>query len=160
MAQRLTQYRTLVMPDYGGFDLYDADFDIRDDDLIKPARAQGAAGNGREVCIVCAQTRFAVELVIETWTAEPALLDGCEGYQEMPMEIPTGLLVISERTRGAWDVPVSQGTYCSRISFFGREAALEIVNEAPSTALSADHQGTERYTFQMWPMTQNGTSSS
>ncbi|MGW2020356.1 hypothetical protein [Streptomyces sp. NPDC001927] len=151
MAQRLSTYRTLVMPDYGGFDLYDADFDVRDDGLIKPARARGAAGNGREVCVVCAQTRFKVELVIETWTAEPALLDDCEGYQEMQMEIPTGLLVISERTRGAWDIPVPKGLYRSRISFSGRNAARLMADEAGSTTLVARHEGTERYTFQMWP---------
>ncbi|MFB6626322.1 hypothetical protein ACFCWD_18990 [Streptomyces sp. NPDC056374] len=151
MTQRLSEYRTLVMPDYGGFDLYDADFDVRDDSLIKPARARGAAGNGREVCIVCAQTRFKAELVIETWTAEPELLDYCEGYQEMPMEVPTGLLVISERTRGAWDISLPKGMYFSRISFFGRNAAREMADKAPSTAPPVDHDGMERYCFQMWP---------
>ncbi|MFC8294846.1 hypothetical protein ACFUJ0_10595 [Streptomyces sp. NPDC057242] len=151
MTQRLSQYQDLVMPDYGGFDLYDAEFDVRDDYLIKPARAQGAAGNGREVCVVCAQTRQRVELVVETWTAEPPLLDNCDGYQEMPMEIPTGVLVISERTRGARDITVPKGTYSSRISFFGRNAAREMVDKAVSTALPSDHEGTERYIFQMWP---------
>lgn len=153
MAQRLSQYRTLVMPDYGGFDLYDADFDVRDDDLIKPARAQGAAGNGREICIICAQTRFKAELVIETWSAEPALLDDCEGYQDMRIDIPTGLLVISERTRGAWDISIPKGAYCSRISFFGRNAAREMADEAASSALPADHEGAERYIVQLWPAT-------
>lgn len=151
MTQRLSEYWTLVMPDYGGFDLYDAYFDFRDDGLVQPARARGAAGNGREVCIACAQKRFKVELVIETWTAEPAPLGDREGYQEMQMEIPTGLLVISERTRGAWDISVPIGTHLSRISFFGRNAAREMADKAPATALSADHDGTERYTFQMWP---------
>ncbi|MFF7813718.1 hypothetical protein ACF1E9_15295 [Streptomyces roseolus] len=133
------------MPDYGGFDLYDADFDVRDDDLIKLARAQGAAGNGREICVVCAQSRCPVELVIETWTAEPAVIGDCEGHQEMRLDIPSGLLVISERTRGAWDVPVPKGTYSSRISFFGRETARR------STALQAAHERTERYLLHLWP---------
>ncbi|MEV5440973.1 hypothetical protein AB0N23_00180 [Streptomyces sp. NPDC052644] len=151
MARQLTRYRTLVTPDYGGFDLYDASFDVRDDGLIKSARARGAAGNGREVCIVCAQNRFEVELVIEVWTAEPEPPRGHQGYQEMRLELPTGLLVISERTRGARDVPVLKGECLSRISFFGRDAAREMADEAPATALSADYDGTERYTVQIWP---------
>ncbi|MFF9908985.1 hypothetical protein [Streptomyces sp. NPDC013457] len=151
MAQRLSNYQTLVMPDYGGFDLYDADFDVRDNALIKPARARAAAGNGLEVCVVCAQTRFKVRLVIETWTAEPPLLDDCEGYEEMQMEISTGLLVISERTRGAWDISIPKGTYRSRISFSGRDAASQMAAEADSSTPSDGREGTEQYTFQMWP---------
>ncbi len=131
--------------------IYDADFDVREDSLIKAARSLGAAGNGREICVACVQDRLRVELAIETWAAEPALHRGCEGYQEMQMQMPTGLLVISERTRGAWDTSIPKGMYCARISFFGREAAREMVDEATSTALSADRQGTERYIFQMWP---------
>ncbi|MFE6852170.1 hypothetical protein ACFVDH_15445 [Streptomyces sp. NPDC057674] len=150
MTQRLSEYRTLVMPDYGGFDLYDADFDVRDDGLIKPARARGAAGNGREICVVCAQTRFKVELVIETWAAQPDLLDGCDGYQEMQMEIPTGLLVISERTRGAWDISLPKGEYFSRISFFGRDTARQLADKELSTDPPIDHDGMERYILQMW----------
>ncbi|MFF3981148.1 hypothetical protein [Streptomyces sp. NPDC001828] len=39
MPEPLTSYETLVMPDYGGFDLYGADFDVRDNDLIpRPER--------------------------------------------------------------------------------------------------------------------------
>ncbi|MFF2780887.1 hypothetical protein ACFVU3_39075 [Streptomyces sp. NPDC058052] len=139
------------MPDYGGFDLYDAEFDVRDHGLITSARARGVAGNGREVCVVCAQARFPVELVIETWTAEPVLLGDCEGHQDMRMEIPTGLLVISERTRGAWDTPVPKGTYGSRMSFSGRSAARAMADEPVASALPARHAGTERYVFQMWP---------
>ncbi|MFE6225824.1 hypothetical protein [Streptomyces sp. NPDC057854] len=151
MAQRLSEYRTLVMPDYGGFDVYDADFDVRDLDLLSPARLRGVAGNGWEICVCCAQSRSKVELAIETWTGAPPLLDGGEGYQEMQLEIPTGQLVISERTRGAWDISVPEGMYRVRITAFGREEACRVVDEASLAGLLPDHDGTERYTFQMWP---------
>ncbi|MFE3526477.1 hypothetical protein ACFXOD_33665 [Streptomyces sp. NPDC059161] len=90
MAQRLTAYETLVMPDYGGFDLYDADCDAHDDDTLIPrARAQVAAGNGYEILVVCAQSRIKVRLHIETWTAQPALPDEWEGHCDLRMEFPT-----------------------------------------------------------------------
>jgi Transposase. len=73
--------------------------------------------------------------------------------RQMQIEISTGLLVISERTRGARDISVPKGAYLTRVSFFGRNSAREMADEAPAAALSADHDGTERYTVQMWPTT-------
>ncbi|MGW2858208.1 hypothetical protein [Streptomyces sp. NPDC001205] len=153
MAQRLTTYETLVMPDYGGFDLYDADCDAHDDDTLIPrARAQVAAGNGYEILVVCAQSRIKVRLQIETWTAQPALPDGWEGHCDLRMDFPTGQLVISERTRGAWETTVHTGDHHARLSYRGRETAERAASTAMLPSELIPYEGTEEYLLQLWPM--------
>ncbi|MFD7013676.1 hypothetical protein [Streptomyces sp. NPDC059928] len=129
MAQRLTAYETLVMPDYGGFDLYDGDCDAHDDDILIPrARAQAAAGNSYEILVVCAQSRIKVRLYIETWTAQPPLPDEWEGHCDLRMDFPTGQLVISECTTGAWGAKaVSVGGQVNESRTVGRRPLVREV---------------------------------
>ncbi|MEU3500628.1 hypothetical protein ABZ726_07605 [Streptomyces hundungensis] len=153
MPEQLTAYETLVMPDYGGFDLYDADFDVRDNDLIPLARENVAAGNGYEVMVVPAQSQFKVKLRIETWTEEPAPPAGWEGHCDLHMEFPTGELVISERTRGAWGITIAEGDRHARLSFRGRSEAKHVAESSgPQDDLSL-YEGTEQYLLQLWPRT-------
>lgn len=151
MTQQLTTYETLVMPDYGGFDLHDAGFDAGGSDLIEPARAHVAAGNGYEVMVACAQSHIKVKLRIETWTTAPPLPDVWEGHRELRMEFPTGQLVISERTRGAWDITVPTGNHHARLSYRGREEAQRIAALPAQQTELARHEGTEQYLLQLWP---------
>ncbi|MFJ4478689.1 hypothetical protein ACIQVR_30080 [Streptomyces xanthochromogenes] len=153
MAQQLTAYETLVMPDYGGFDLYDADCDAHDDNTLIPrARTQVAAGNGHEILVVCAQSRIKVRLHIETWTAQPPLPDEWEGHCDLRMEFPTGQLIISERTRGAWETTVPTGDHHARLSYRGRKTAEQAASSSVLPAELAPYEGTEEYLLQLWPM--------
>ncbi|MEU3375508.1 hypothetical protein ACFYM2_04995 [Streptomyces sp. NPDC006711] len=155
MADQLTSYVTLVMPDYGGFDLYDPDFDVRDSRLIPLAIKNFAAGNGYEITVDTAQSQFKVKLAIDTWTGAPPLPDGWAGHRDLRLELPTGLLVISERTRGAWDVTVPKGSHQARLSFRGREEARQLAqSSAPQDALTR-YDGTEQYLLQLWPETRS-----
>ncbi|KOT94894.1 MULTISPECIES: hypothetical protein [Streptomyces] len=153
MAHRLTEYETLVMPDYGGFDLYDMDSDVRDNALTIPAYEHGAAGNGYEICVVTKQTQVKVKLHIETWSGEPPLPHDWESYLALALEMPTGHLVISERTRGAWETVIPPGHYQARIAHRGRDLVQPAVIITGRPEEVAHLEGVEEYLLQLWPRT-------
>ncbi|MEV6723796.1 hypothetical protein AB0M94_23010 [Streptomyces xanthochromogenes] len=154
--QRLLTHEALVFPDYGAFELYDADCDAHDDNsLIPNARAHVAASNGYEVRVACAQSLIKVRLYIETWTAKPPVPDGWDGHCDLQLELPTGQLVISEGTMGARDVMLTKGHCGVRISYRGRSEAKGIAEAQSLEADLSRHDGTEQYLLQLWPEAQN-----
>ncbi|MFE9411717.1 hypothetical protein ACFYN0_23460 [Streptomyces sp. NPDC006704] len=160
MTHQLTAYEALVFPDYGAFELFDADCDAHDDNtLIARARADVAAGNGYEVRICCVQATHRVKLRIETWTGEPPTPEGWEGRRDLRMELPTGQLVISEGTMGARCVTVPTGDHHARVFYRGREETRGTTSSpAQENELSWQEggeglEGTEEYLVRLWPET-------
>ncbi|MER7046045.1 hypothetical protein [Streptomyces jumonjinensis] len=148
MPQRILDRQKLVLVD-GGFDLYDADYEASDSDILRAAIEQTVAGDGYEICVSCLQDQGRVRLTIDAWGEEPSSApDGAwNGHREMTLACPTGVIVISERTAGAScvDLPYGAGDYSVRVWFW---------TKGKSKAGSPHQQGrkgAEEYLAQIWP---------
>ncbi|MFI1867601.1 hypothetical protein [Streptomyces jumonjinensis] len=148
MPQRILDHYKLALVD-GGFDLYDADYEGSDPDILRAAHERTVAGNGYEICVSCLQDQGRVRLTIDAWDEEPSSApDGAwNGHREMTLTCPTGMVVISERTMGAScaDLPHGPGDYSVRVWFWAK---------GESKAGSPHRQGrkgAEEYLVEIWP---------
>ncbi|MEV6643815.1 hypothetical protein [Amycolatopsis sp. NPDC051371] len=160
MARSIAEHEMTTVAGYRLLTLRDQDNDagVGSSAAIDRLKTSIVAGTGYELFISCVQDLFPVTARVVVWDGEPEAEPG--GMPRLPLECPTGLLVLGSPTGEVTDftLPPGPGEYHVAVSHAGRDEAervrrtvLERLGSDPDALDELDrYAGLERYAIDLW----------
>ncbi|MEU6314707.1 hypothetical protein [Streptomyces sp. NPDC047014] len=131
----LTEFKVLAIPDYRLVEIRDSDASLSDAKMVETAKVRVVASGGSQICIHSLQRDIDVQVTIRIWDSPQEPPHGVEGYTQVALESPTGVIGVDALITGdaCMSLPFP-GSYEGHAAWINRQATADYVDECIARA--------------------------